>query len=74
MLNILCYKSKTLSHGEYPLMIRVCKDGKKEILKFRHITSKQSIGTLTVLKKLFKQRTYAALIIERSREYQEQVS
>ena len=29
-VNIVCYKSKTLSNGEYPLMIRVCKDGKKK--------------------------------------------
>ena len=29
-VNILCYKSKTLSSGEHPLMIRVCKDGKKK--------------------------------------------
>ena len=27
---MLCYKSKTLSNGEHPLMIRVCKDGKKK--------------------------------------------
>jgi hypothetical protein len=25
----VCYKSKTLSNGEHPLMIRICKDGKK---------------------------------------------
>ena len=31
-INILCYKSKTLSNGEHPLMIRVCKDGKKKYL------------------------------------------
>ena len=30
MVNIICYKSKTLSNGEHPLMIRVCKDGKKK--------------------------------------------
>ena len=30
MVNILCYKSKTLANGENPLMIRVCKDGKKK--------------------------------------------
>ena len=30
MVNILCYKSKTLTNGENPLMIRVCKDGKKK--------------------------------------------
>lgn len=29
-VNMLCYKSKTLSNGEHPLMIRVCKDGKKK--------------------------------------------
>ena len=28
--NIVCYKSKTLSNGEHPLMIRVCKGGKKK--------------------------------------------
>jgi len=30
MVNILCYKSKTLKNGENPLIIRVCKDGKKK--------------------------------------------
>ena len=29
-VNVLFYKSKTLSNGEHPLMIRVCKDGKKK--------------------------------------------
>jgi len=29
-VNILCYKSKTLSNGENPLMIRICKNGKKK--------------------------------------------
>ncbi|GAB6010047.1 phage integrase SAM-like domain-containing protein [Dysgonomonas reticulitermitis] len=29
-INIVCYKSKTLSNGEHPLMIRICKDGKKK--------------------------------------------
>ena len=29
-VNILCYKSKTLANGAHPLMIRVCKDGKKK--------------------------------------------
>lgn len=31
-VNILCYRSKTLSNGEHPLMIRVCKDGKKKYI------------------------------------------
>jgi len=30
MVNVLCYKSKTLANGENPLVIRVCKDGKKK--------------------------------------------
>lgn len=29
-VNVLCYKSKTLSNGEHPLVIRICKDGKKK--------------------------------------------
>ena len=29
-VNVLCYKSKALSNGEHPLVIRVCKDGKKK--------------------------------------------
>ena len=29
-VNVVCYKSKTLANGENPLMIRVCKDGKKK--------------------------------------------
>lgn len=30
MVSILCYKSKTLANGEHPLVIRICKDGKKK--------------------------------------------
>jgi len=29
-INIICYKQKTLANGEHPIMIRVCKDGKKK--------------------------------------------
>lgn len=29
-VNVLCYKSKTLSNGEHPLMICVCKGGKRK--------------------------------------------
>lgn len=29
-VKVLCYKSKTLKDGSHPLMIRVCKDGKKK--------------------------------------------
>lgn len=27
---MLCYKYKTLSNGEHPIMVRICKDGKKK--------------------------------------------
>ena len=29
-IKVLCYKSKTLSNGEHPLMLCVCKDGKRK--------------------------------------------
>ena len=29
-VKVLCYKSKTLSNGEHPLMVCVCKDGKRK--------------------------------------------
>lgn len=29
-VNVLCYKSKTLSNGVHPIMLRVCKGGKKK--------------------------------------------
>ena len=29
-VNILCYKSKTLSNGEHPLMLCICKDRKRK--------------------------------------------
>ena len=29
-IKVLCYKSKTFSNGERPLMVCVCKDGKRK--------------------------------------------
>jgi hypothetical protein len=29
-VNVLCYKSKVLSNGEHPIMLIICKDGKKK--------------------------------------------
>ena len=31
-VNVLCYKSKTLSNGEHPLMICLCKDNKRKYI------------------------------------------
>ena len=28
-ISVVCYKSKILKNGESPLMLRICKDGKK---------------------------------------------
>ncbi len=28
-ISVVCYKSKKLANGEHPLMLRICKDGKK---------------------------------------------
>ena len=29
-VNVVCYTSKILSNGEHPLMLRICKNGKKK--------------------------------------------
>lgn len=29
-INVVCYKSKVLKNNESPLMIRICKDGKRK--------------------------------------------
>jgi hypothetical protein len=29
-ISVVCYKSKTLSNGEHPLMIQISKDGKRK--------------------------------------------
>ena len=29
-VKVICYKSKTLSNGEHPIMVRISKDGKKK--------------------------------------------
>ena len=35
IVNVLCYKWKTLSNGEHPLMLRVCKDGKRKYVSLK---------------------------------------
>ena len=36
-VNVLCYKSKTLKNGEHPLMICVCKGGKRKYINVSSI-------------------------------------
>ena len=31
VVNIICYRQKTLKNGEHPIMIRVAKDGKRKL-------------------------------------------
>ena len=31
-ISVVCYKSKTLSNGEHPLMLRISKDGKRKLV------------------------------------------
>lgn len=75
MVNILCYKSKTLANGEHPLVIRICKDGKKKY---------KSLG-ISVNPKFWdfeKERPKAncpnrelilKIILEKENEYQKQI-
>lgn len=34
-VNVVCYKWKTLSNGEHPLMLRVCKDGNRRYVSLK---------------------------------------
>ena len=75
MVNILCYKSKVLSNGEHPLMIRVCKDGKKKYQSLGiSIKAENWDFVKNCPKKNCPNREHIQrLIIERSREYQGQI-
>lgn len=72
---ILCYKSKTLLNGEHPLVIRICKDGKKKY---------QSIG-ISVKAEFWdfnknqpkrncpNKESFQSIILEKTKEYSEQI-
>ena len=45
-VNVVCYKWKTLANGEYPLMLRICKDGKKKYQSLGIICPTPLLGTL----------------------------
>ena len=75
MVNVLCYKSKTLANGEHPLVIRVCKDGKKKY---------QSLG-ISIKAEYWdfsknqpkrncpNKEAIQQIIIQKTKEYQEQI-
>ena len=43
-ISVVCYKSKTLSNGEHPLMLRISKDGKKKYQSLGIICKSQVLG------------------------------
>ena len=72
-INVVCFKSKTLSNGEHPLMIRICKSGKRryksielsikpEHWDFTKNKPKKNCPNKDVIQKI---------IIEKEKEYQE---
>ena len=75
MVNVLCYKSKTLANGEHPLVIRICKDGKKkyqslgisikaEYWDFNKNQPKRNCPNKEAIQQI---------IIQKTKEYQEQI-
>ena len=74
-INVVCFKSKTLSNGEHPLMIRICKSGKKryksiglsvkyEYWDFCKSKPKKNCPNKDVIQKI---------ILEKEKEYQEKL-
>ncbi|MEI3422552.1 MAG: Arm DNA-binding domain-containing protein [Butyricimonas faecihominis] len=43
-VSVVCYKSKVLSNGESPLMLRVIKDRKQKVCKFGYIYFAKILG------------------------------
>ena len=83
-LSILCYKSKTLANGAHPLMIRLCKDGKKQYVSlgvsvlpqfwdFEKNKPKRNYPSKALIDKLIasKMAEYNALVVDMIAERKE---
>lgn len=83
-VSILCYKSKTLANGAHPLMIRLCKDGKKKYVSlgvavlpqfwdFEKNKPKRNCPNKIVIDKLIasKMAEYNALVVDMMAERKE---
>ena len=83
-VSILCYKSKTLANGAHPLMIRICKDGKKKYVSlgvsvlpqfwdFEKNKPKRNCPNKIVIDKLIasKMAEYNALVVDMMAERKE---
>ena len=74
-VNVLCYKSKKLANGENPLMIRVCKDGKKKYLGLG-ISIKPEYWDFEKnrpKRNCPNEEQIQRIILEKTKEYQEQI-
>lgn len=74
-ISIICYKYKTLSNGEHPLMLRVHKDGKRKLVS---LNLSVSASTWDFAKNLPKRNcpnrdAILRLIAEKTKQYQEQI-
>ncbi len=74
-VNVLCYKSKRLANGENPLMIRVCKDGKKKYLGLGLSIKPEywDFEKNEPKRNCPNREEIQSIIIERAKEYQEQI-
>ena len=83
-VSILCYKSKTLANGAHPLMIRLCKDGKKQYVSlgvsvlpqfwdFEKNKPKRNYPSKALIDKLIasKMAEYNALVVDMIAERKE---
>lgn len=74
-INVLCYKSKTLNNGEHPLMIRICKDGKKKYIslgvsvKAEHWNSEKNVPKANYPNK----EHISILIANKKKEYETEI-
>ncbi len=83
-VSIVCYKSKTLANGAHPLMIRLCKDGKKKYVglgvavlpqfwDFEKNKPRRNCPNKIVIDKLIasKMAEYNALVVDMMAEHKE---
>lgn len=74
-ISVLCYKYKTLSNGQHPLMLRVHKDGKRKLVSLRvSVSASDWDFTKNQPKRSCPNRdAILRLITEKTKQYQEQL-
>ncbi len=74
-VKVICYKSKTLSNGEHPIMVRISKDGKKKYVGIG-ISVKAEYWNFEKgePKRICPNREYINLLIaNKKKEYEEEI-